>query len=441
MFGQYFSGDLSSVPPGTLSNHKKSRVGCQRCRARKVKCNEAKPMCGACSRRGLSCVYDRLVGHNQGTGPRGNPSPTQQVASIITSMEVNLEGLNKDVVNLPETAQRRKLEMALMHHWRETAAVSMSLDDTSVHIFRNEACRLALVSDGLLYMVLAMSALHLHTAGAEGMRNLITRLGFTIGNIYHRYFLMSLREQLNDTLHMNSHDLDAMVVTSMILRNYVFASLQRRSLDSPYQAPAEWLRTSRSTASVYEERIRTSRQGNFNEESIVTAHLVAHGRSIQRQLDSPQRDMQSRLSPILEHLLDDIEAEDDEWNNSGCVSTETATVLRDTYVATLRYLDKALRMQEGEEPPSQNLRMMILFPVYADVAFVDLAYDGRPRALVILAHYFALISLYSHVWWIGESGKREVLAIASELQDTPWRIKLQWPLRIVETNQLKCGYK
>ena len=388
-------------------------------------------MCEAYLRRGLNCVYDRLVEHDQGTGLRQNPSPTQQITSKVTSTEVNLEGLDNDVANLPETAQRRKLEMVLMHHWRETAAVSISLDDTSAHIFRNEACRLALVSDGLLYMVLAISALHLHTAGAEGMRNLITRLGFTTGDIYYRYFLMSLREQLNDTLHTNSHNMDAMAITSMILRTYVFASLQRRSLDPPYQAPREWLRTSRSTASVYEERIRTSRQGNSNEESIVTAHLLAHGRSIKRQLDSPRRDIHSRLSPILEHLLDGIEAEDEEWNNSGRISTGTATALRDTYIVTLRYLDKALRMHEGEEPPSQILRMLILFPVYADVAFVDLAYDGRPRVLVILAHYFALISLYSHVWWIGESGKREVLAIASDLQDTPWRIKLQWPLRII----------
>src|SRR5271154_4326610 len=35
--------------------HKKSRRGCQRCKARKVKCDEIHPVCSNCSRHGVSC--------------------------------------------------------------------------------------------------------------------------------------------------------------------------------------------------------------------------------------------------------------------------------------------------------------------------------------------------------------------------------------------------
>lgn len=37
--------------------HKKSRTGCSRCKARRVKCDEARPACGGCSRHQVACVY------------------------------------------------------------------------------------------------------------------------------------------------------------------------------------------------------------------------------------------------------------------------------------------------------------------------------------------------------------------------------------------------
>lgn len=37
--------------------HKKSRMGCARCKARRVKCDEVRPACGGCSRHQVDCVY------------------------------------------------------------------------------------------------------------------------------------------------------------------------------------------------------------------------------------------------------------------------------------------------------------------------------------------------------------------------------------------------
>ncbi|EPE08067.1 c6 zinc finger domain protein [Ophiostoma piceae UAMH 11346] len=44
--------------------HTKSRTGCARCRARRVKCNEARPICGNCERHGVDCEYDRPPDYN-----------------------------------------------------------------------------------------------------------------------------------------------------------------------------------------------------------------------------------------------------------------------------------------------------------------------------------------------------------------------------------------
>ncbi|OBT83358.1 hypothetical protein VE02_08317 [Pseudogymnoascus sp. 03VT05] len=44
------------MPP--RRSHKKSRAGCQRCKLRKVKCDEAHPICGNCTKHGVPCDFD-----------------------------------------------------------------------------------------------------------------------------------------------------------------------------------------------------------------------------------------------------------------------------------------------------------------------------------------------------------------------------------------------
>ncbi|VEU24288.1 DEKNAAC105601 [Brettanomyces naardenensis] len=47
----------SKKSTGKRRFHRKSRRGCATCKRRRVKCDEAKPICGNCQRIGLDCVY------------------------------------------------------------------------------------------------------------------------------------------------------------------------------------------------------------------------------------------------------------------------------------------------------------------------------------------------------------------------------------------------
>ncbi|KAI9772307.1 MAG: hypothetical protein M1840_001056 [Geoglossum simile] len=44
---------------GKKDKHTRSRNGCQECKARKVKCDEAKPICGNCDKKKLTCSYHK----------------------------------------------------------------------------------------------------------------------------------------------------------------------------------------------------------------------------------------------------------------------------------------------------------------------------------------------------------------------------------------------
>lgn len=56
--------------------HKKSRNGCVRCKARRVKCDETHPICNNCGRHNVECIFPPAV--VPATKPKGTTSRTPQ---------------------------------------------------------------------------------------------------------------------------------------------------------------------------------------------------------------------------------------------------------------------------------------------------------------------------------------------------------------------------
>jgi hypothetical protein len=52
--------------------------------------------------------------------------------------------------------------------------------------------------------------------------------------------------------------------------------------------------------------------------------------------------------------------------------------------------------------------------------------EKRPQALLILAHYFALMARYPSVWWIGKTPKREIQGIRDILPHE-YQELMRWP--------------
>ena len=68
-------------------------------------------------------------------------------------------------------------------------------------------------------------------------------------------------------------------------------------------------------------------------------------------------------------------------------------------------------------PLSSRLRRLILFPSLCPPSYIDLVSQSRPRALVILAQYFALLAEFGDVWWVGKLMGREVRGVLDYLDD------------------------
>lgn len=73
----------------------------------------------------------------------------------------------------------------------------------------------------------------------------------------------------------------------------------------------------------------------------------------------------------------------------------------------------------------------LAFPSTVSKRFVELVEAKRPRALAILACFFALLKRMDGVWWLQDVARREVMGLVSLFEPrSKWWKHLEWPIRI-----------
>ncbi|CEF87922.1 hypothetical protein FGSG_12584 [Fusarium graminearum PH-1] len=140
------SSTPTTLPPSGTSEHrgsktkrvhKKSRMGCQTCKQRRIKCGEERPICAHCMRRGEECHYILPIHARQYTSP---------VASPQTSATAPNLGL---------------LDLELMHNFCTSTYATLSNDVAIRDLWRVRIVKLCLNCDYAILAVLSVLALHL----------------------------------------------------------------------------------------------------------------------------------------------------------------------------------------------------------------------------------------------------------------------------------------
>lgn len=73
---------------------------------------------------------------------------------------------------------------------------------------------------------------------------------------------------------------------------------------------------------------------------------------------------------------------------------------------------------------------VISWPVMVPIEYVDALDMRRPEALVILAHYAALLHLYRQLWIFGDGGRFLIESICESLGNG-WENWLEWPKKVL----------
>jgi hypothetical protein len=231
-------------------------------------------------------------------------------------------------------------------------------------------------------------------------------------DICAKYLSLAIQEHHKDLTELSIQNVDCACLASSMLRIHSFARLQARPLE-PHTPPLNWLRMSNSIRDLF---LRALDLVQDNPESVAYVMIDSVSEFLNdNQSEEMRRDWKHLLSREEPHKLEEP------WDSE----TEVA------YAGALSVLGGTWKTMGSKKHSARSVcRKLIVFPMLLHKRFADIVEELRPRALVILAHYFALLSTVSKHWWIGDSGFREVRAICLIVPEE-WQSLLDWPKRIL----------
>ncbi|PKX90561.1 Zn(II)2Cys6 transcription factor domain-containing protein [Aspergillus novofumigatus IBT 16806] len=402
--------------------HRKSRNGCQRCRARRVKCDEARPVCRDCHRHGVACLYDRSEGQpptaqteQQRRSTPHAPSPPSQIA-LAGSHEAATAAATTALCSRPrwEGEYHAYTELRLLHHF--TIGTSLTLPGAHLQSIKDcwsiEVPRLAFVYKPLLYAIFAISALHLyksksHETDLVGVRAV--------------YLERALRDHRVCVGSIDTRIADAACFTCILLLIDAFTSLQDRPLD-PYRPPMEWMQLVRGSVSVFDAALSA-----IQESKSARIFSIIHSSP---SFTEPNFTAGSCDCGHFSYLLpsEDYGEEDGE---------QLRLPTLEIYRSTVAYINSVWLAIEAQEHPAMICRRLMVFPLIVSQEFLKLLKEMEDRALVILAHYFALSATLTDIWWVGHTPHREVLAIG-KMVNGQWVTSMSWALTTVASHCRIC---
>jgi hypothetical protein len=343
--------------------------------------------------------------------PSVSSSGQDESAQSTTSSNRVETVINSDgLVHLAETEARRKLELDLFYHYSTETGSSVAADHFSQEFLGPFMCRAALRSDAVLNAICMLSALHkAHKSGFTEPQHMDHCLA---------YVNLTLRTHHKHVAHLDTDNVDFSCLTSSALRVYGYFRLQSRPLE-PYMPPVEWLRMSNTSNIVFQKA------GAFIEKNpeSMSGRVMLEVAELLKEKD--RMDNSNELMYLLRrqepHELEE------EWDEE----------VHDVYKRTLSCIGWIWKHRFDSDPPFGVSRRLFAFPMIVDPQYVTFVQEQRPRALVILAHYFALLAILREFWFVGDGGLREAKAIAAALPPE-WQGMLIQPLEILKDPSLLC---
>ncbi|CAG8092961.1 unnamed protein product [Penicillium salamii] len=212
-------------------SHRKSRLGCGNCKARRVKCDETEPNCNNCLRHSIKCDFGQPRKHAssvqktiQPPKPKQKPTEFSFISSSQSEFRVpkrtRRETDSEKTVSLPdsepETAvaprpfQFTTTDMALFHH-------CFSADDLKGHI-PDELVRLGFSVHYVLRLLLAVAGFHLQrkTAGNNSL-HLFLEPNVDFGVEAERHLQIAIESVAAAAPQLNSGNSSSLYIASVYI--------------------------------------------------------------------------------------------------------------------------------------------------------------------------------------------------------------------------------
>ncbi|VTT78181.1 unnamed protein product [Fusarium fujikuroi] len=411
--------------PGRRS-HKKSRTGCRRCKNRKIKCDEVHPECGNCVRHSVPCDFSNSnileESSPQGSNISGRGKAPQSPGFIpkAASMQHYLQetGISKFKFEPPMYTQTaslvtpllsgqvdRMLELRLMHQFiTDTANTLLNESSATGEICSRVLPQMAVTKPYLMDAILSIAALHLRSSTPDDK---------ALAHASYFYSASTLTTYCTSLkLGITPDNAEALFMTAVLIAFQAIACrlFAGNDIDSDpddytsrYTPPISWFHHFQGVKTM------VAASWSWIRDSAAVKAVITHPIF---QLDLyPQAS-----SSFFGHLLEGIEEE---------LSTEDPLLVNATAQA-YSHAVCVISWAHQEEHSSATLS----FLVTASSRYVELVEAKRPRALVILASFFALLKRMD-TWWLQDVARREVMGLVGMFRSgSKWWQRLEWPVRI-----------
>ncbi|KAF1980840.1 hypothetical protein K402DRAFT_343659 [Aulographum hederae CBS 113979] len=378
--------------------HRKSRNGCRTCRLRRVKCDEVHPRCGPCTNHSVFCFYDRAE-----VIPRGRS--TSAIAQLHSP---------DDIVTPPpwfgHPPDRRKLELQLMNTFTYMHMIKKRSSDPRVqNVWAHEVPQMAIDCDYLMSALLSAAALNIHIHNPHEPRMRCAA---------HDYFglaVCSLRPQL---AQINSSNAVLVFAASCLIAFQTSAQWMDpcEKDHRPYQLPVQWLQMEQGMGRV----ARTAGSLILLSGMKGLVHSVPAGaRGLSPSTTTPEPD---RKLTMFTDFAAAVAASNP--------SDEEERALTDTFHKITRIYRG---MRDGDSLIFIRGRILIFAPSLQQ-KFIEMLEMNDPRAIILLAYFFAAMKPLEEDWWTRGRAEYEVRGIATLLAATgpEWRRFVEWPLQWIE---------
>ncbi|KAG8160678.1 hypothetical protein KVR01_008942 [Diaporthe batatas] len=314
----------------------------------------------------------------------------------------------------PESKERRLMEHRLMQKWHLTVHNPFQLTSWR-EIWSKTMPELALTHENMLFVICALSATNILRSDPDDKE---------IYNARESYFIAALHAQREEVAALSVETADAAWFGALLISITAFAMLQERPL-TPYQPPMDWLHVGRGAGIVIRqsiERILTLSKEADHPALMNATHAYPHFGPDEAYFAPEHR---VRFEGVLtQHLRSGDDWADDET--------------RGAYEKALSFVGSIQTGISHGEPVYATTRRIQAFPLLVPARYIELLAVRRPRALVVLAHFFATVAQTHNVWWLGDepfrgeetTAKREIRAIKDALP-REWLPTMVWPMDVV----------
>ncbi|KAF2397447.1 hypothetical protein EJ06DRAFT_149482 [Trichodelitschia bisporula] len=393
--------------------HKKSRNGCGICRARRVKCDEVHPECGPCRKHEVRCNYDRSVFVSARSSSQGQSSTTSSKSYQLSPCS---ESSPMGFLDPPPPAfgqpSSRMLDLQLMNHYTYMHLMGSCKHDPRVRkMWAYDVVQRAVGCDFLMSAILSFSSMHLHINNPSDRK---------MGLVSHYYFGTSLRLLTEQLSTIGPHNADQAFAASIMIQFQTFMSWKdpcTRHM-GPYAPPVHWLEMCQGVGSI----LRTAAQCVVN--SVMKPLLDASPAALPRG-----------AGPVSPGFVDEVESYCPDFARFGeFLTADAASESPDPATAVVRDVFDIIHTlyiaHEAGQNPIATRRRLLTFPNALDPRFIELLRACDPRAMITLAHYFAIMKKADGIWWFMGRPEYEIEGVWG-LLDEKWKQYLSWPRKLV----------